>query len=336
MVKNKRYIIIPTYKEAENLRELLPILRKYNVIIVDDNSQDGTEEICRKFRNVKLIIREKKLGLASAVLTGIRSIREKDASVVVTDADFEHDYNSIGRMFDLLSRYDFVEGVKKGKRLPSRGLISRLGTVFVKTLVPESKWLKDPMSGFFGFRLKSVNVERIKPIGYKIMLEVFMNLKKGSKKTHFPYPYGYRKHGKSKLSLLVMLQFVWQVLRLNNYRLALFLSIGIFGIFFNEFLLYEFYFFMPLIYALVYAIVISTLVNFLMNHYITFKARSPFSSSLAKFIGVTAASGVINLVVAYSLSLFMLYLLANFVGILIAFLFKYVFSEGYVWRTDNH
>ncbi|MCL4375961.1 glycosyltransferase [Candidatus Parvarchaeota archaeon] len=331
----KNYVIIPTYKEADNLKELLPLLTKYNVIIVDDNSLDGTEKICRKYKNVRLIVRKNKRGLASAVTDGILSIKEKDAKVVVADADFEHDYSRIGDIFNLLDKNDFIECVKVGKRLWNRGIISTAAKRLLYMLVPESTWLKDPMSGFFGFRTGSVDIEKLKPQGYKIMLEIFMNLKKGSTKAHLEYNYGYRKHGRSKLKPRVIMEFIEQVLRLNNYRILVFLAIGVFGIFLNEFLLYLFYLKFPLFLSLVYAIVISTLANFLMNHYITFKGRSNFIPSILKFSLVTLVAGLINLGVAFYLSFVVMYLIANFIGIVLSFVFKYLLSENFIWSISK-
>ncbi|MCL4396844.1 glycosyltransferase [Candidatus Parvarchaeota archaeon] len=332
----KNYVVIPTYKEADNLKELLPLLTKYNVIIVDDNSLDGTENLCRKYKNVKLLVRKGKRGLASAVMDGIRSIKENDAKVVVADADFEHDYGRIKDVFNLLDKNDFVECVKVGKRLWNRGIISTTAKRLLYMLVPESTWLRDPMSGFFGFRTKSVSLNGVKPQGYKIMLEIFMNLKKGSRKTHLEYTYGYRKHGKSKLKPKVIMEFIEQMLRLNNYRVLVFLVIGIFGIFLNELLLYVFYLKLPLFISLVYAIVISTLVNFLMNHYITFKRRSNFIPSILKFSLVTFVAGLINLGVAFYLSFVIMYLIANLVGIVLSFIFKYLLSENFIWSTSKN
>lgn len=331
----KNYVIIPTYKEAENLKELLPLLKSFNVIIVDDDSNDGTAKICREFKNVKLIVRKNQRGLASAVLTGIKSIKEKDSNVAVADADFEHDYSRIKDIFKLLQKNDFVECVKQGKRLFHRGIISLTAKHVLYTLVPESTWLKDPMSGFFGFKTGSVNLENLHPIGYKIMLEIFMNLKKNAKKTHLIYSYGYRKRGKSKLKYKVIIEFLQQVLRLNNYRILLFAAIGIFGIFFNELLLYLFYLKFPLLISLIYAISLSTVANFLMNHYITFKKRSGFVGSLIKFGFVTFIAGIINLVIAYYLAVIVLYLIANFIGIVVSFIFKYVLSENFIWKIKS-
>ncbi|MCL5420804.1 MAG: glycosyltransferase, partial [Candidatus Parvarchaeota archaeon] len=95
----KNYVVIPTYKEAENLRELLPLLKDFNVIIVDDNSNDGTAQICGGFKNVKLIVRKNERGLASAVLSGVKTITDKQAKVVVMDADFQHDPKKLPEFF---------------------------------------------------------------------------------------------------------------------------------------------------------------------------------------------------------------------------------------------
>ena len=332
---SNEYVVIPTFKEAGNLRVLLPLLRNYKVVIVDDNSDDGTVDICKGFRNVKLIVREDKRGLATAVADGVRSIKDKNAKVVVTDADFEHDYSKIPDFFKLLYKYDFVEGVKVGSRITGRGLVSESAKYLLRMMVPQTNWLEDPMSGFFAFRLNKVNLDGIKPIGYKIMLEIFMNLKRGSRKTHLKYRYGRRREGKSKLGLKVMLEFLVQIARLNQMRFLVFIVIGVAGIFINEGLLYLFYRITDLFLALVLAIVISTVINFLLNHYITFKARANVFNALIKFSVVTAAGGLINLFIAFYLSYIVMYLIANFIGICIAFVFKYFFSENFIWKTEN-
>jgi Predicted membrane protein len=191
------------------------------------------------------------------------------------------------------------------------------------------------MSGFFGFSVDSVDWSRVRPIGYKIMLEVFMNLKDGSRKTHLEYPYGFREAGKSKLKPRIVLQFLLQIFRLNQMRFIEFMTIGIAGIFISEGLLYAFHAVTILPLALFYSIVISTVVNFLLNHYITFKSRSNFFGSFVKFGIVTLFAGMINFLVAIALSSVMAYLLANFIGIVISFVFKYALSEDFVWRIKS-
>jgi dolichol-phosphate mannosyltransferase len=333
MTGTENYVVIPTYKECENLKILLPQLSKLKLIIVDDNSNDGTEELCGRFKNVRLIVRRDKRGLSSAVLDGIKSIRSKNAKVVVTDADFEHDHSRIPEIFRLLDKSDFVECVKVGKRSAHRALVSKVGSTIAYSAVPQLKALKDPMSGFFGFKVAKVDLGRIKPRGYKIMLDIFLSFKKKPRIERLFYKYGEREHGKSKLTLTVILNFLSQIMSLNSYRFPIFLVIGVFGIAVNEGLLFVFYRVTSLISALALAIIISAFINFVLNHYITFGARAPFFPSAGKF-GVVAVAGLsINFILALFLSYFMSYLAANFIGILAAFVFKYVLSEGYVWKV---
>lgn len=331
----KEYVVIPTYKEYENLRVILPKLSKFNVIIVDDNSRDGTESLCKKFTNVKLVVRPSKMGLASAVIAGVASIKEKDARIVVTDADFEHDHSRIKDAFKALKNVDFIECVKVGKRDAKRAIISLTGKIICRSAVPESNMLKDPMSGFFGFRLSKVNMNKVHPLGYKIMLEIFMNLKVRSRIGHLYYSYGERKRGKSKLSIKVILEFILQVLELSDFRFAWFLGIGIFNTLLNEIILYTLYQFMPLTLSLAFSILIPVLPSFLLNHYITFKARSMFLPSLWKFTWINVLTFTINYTLALYLSASVFYLLANFIAIVVAFIVRYAIAENYIWKTER-
>ncbi len=331
----EEYVIIPTYKEEKNLRVLLPLLKRYRVIIVDDGSEDGTEKLCKSYKNVRLIERGGKKGLSSAVMDGVSSIRDGDAKIVVADADFEHDYSKIPAVMKKLSTYGFVECVKVGKRPLTRRLISDTARLITRTAIPETGILEDPMSGFFGFRKSAVNLKAVRPLGYKIMLELFMNLKHGTKTAHVRYKYGKRLYGSSKLGPAVMADFILQTLRLNNYRVAYFLAIGAAGVVINEGLLAAFYRLTSLEIALIIAIGLSTLINFILNHFITFKRRSGFARSLGKFSIVSLFTLAINYFVAYYLSMLMFYLTANFIGIMAALVAKYSLSETYVWKTRS-
>lgn len=327
----KKYVVIPVYKEAENLKDLLPLLRDFNVIIVDDDSKDGTEKICSNFKNVKLIVRKNQKGLASAVVSGISSIKEKNAEIVVADADFEHDYSRIKDVFKLLEKNDFVECVKSGKRLWNRGIISTGAKNLLYLLVPEAKWLQDPMSGFFGFRLASVDFKKVKPIGYKIMLEIFINLKKESKKKHLVYNYGYRKHGKSKLKINIIMEFLQQVLRLNKYRVLKFAFVGFIGLLVNEFIAFLFHPYIPIYIDFLISAEFGVISNFLLNHFFTFRRRTKAITAFPRYNFVALIGISIDVVIATLLSFRIEYLIANFIGIIVAFAFNYVLSEKFAW-----
>lgn len=333
----KKYIVIPTYKEYENLRLLLPLLRRYNVVIVDDNSNDGTIELCKKFKNVHLIIRPRRQGISTAVMDALRLI-PKEAYVVVMDADFQHDYKKIEEMFRMLKEYDFVEGIRINKEIMGklRTAISNVADSLVYYLVPETKALKDKETGFFGFRMQSVDINKIKPEEgeWKIVLDIFLALKKGSKIGHLYYKFGRRKYGKSKFSLYVAYKYLLQILRLNNYRILKFAFVGSLGIIVNELILFALVskLLWPEYISLVFSIEGSVLFNFALLEFWVFRGRGKgILKNLLNYHISVFYSLVINYVIAFSLSFFISYLISNLIGIIVSFLFRYLYSEVKVW-----
>ena len=332
----KNYVIIPTYKEADNLKELLPLLTKYSIIVVDDNSLDGTEKICRKYKNVKLIVRKNKRGLASAVIDGILSIKGNDAKIVVMDADFQHDPDKLPEFFSKLNKYDFIYGNRINLTMTLyRKVMSKTAAFLARTMIPQLNKIDDPMSGFFGFRLSSVHIKGIRPIGYKIMLEIAVNLKDNAKISKVNYRFGDRKFGKSKIHFKTLLEFVLQVLRLNNYRLLLFSLVGLSGIVVNEGIAFLLHPYLPLYTVFILAAETSIITNFLLNHNFTFKKRARLIKALPRYNLVALTGLVINVSIALYLSLFIEYLLADFIGILIAFVFNYILSERFAWSFNK-
>src|SRR3989338_8361799 len=111
-------IIIPTYNEAENLEEFIRILEgslvalEYEIIIVDDNSPDGTgtlaELLNKRYNNISVIHRPKKIGFASAIIEGARVSR---GDVIITlDADFQHPIEYLPIMVEKINKFDIVIG----------------------------------------------------------------------------------------------------------------------------------------------------------------------------------------------------------------------------------
>ncbi len=328
----KNYVIIPTYKEADNLKELLPLLTKYNVVIVDDDSADGTDNLCRKYKNVKLIVRKDKRGLSSAVADGILAVKEKSAKIVVMDADFQHDPSKLAEFFSKLDKSDFVYGNRINlMSSPYRKVMSKTATFISRTMIPKLNKIHDPMSGFFGFRLSSVNIKKIRPIGYKIMPEIAVNLKDNAKISRVNYRFGNRKFGKSKIRFKTILEFILQVLRLNDYRLLLFGMVGLSGVVVNEGIAFLLHPYLPLYAVFILSTETSIITNFLLNHKFTFKKRTRLTKALPRYNLIALTGLIINVSIALYLSLFIEYLLANFIGILIAFVFNYVLSERFAW-----
>ncbi|MDB5039265.1 MAG: arnC 3 [Bacteriovoracaceae bacterium] len=246
-------IIVPTYKEVDSLPDLLNRLQllrttfqESEVIIVDDNSGDGTEDLIRNLKLdpwVRLIIRRSDRGLSSAVIEGCRLA--KFSTLIVMDADLSHPpeaipamvktLNNAGTEFVIGSRYCEGGKVVEGWTL-FRRINSWVATAFARPFTNAS----DPMSGFLAFRktdfLKSASLN---PIGYKIGLELivkcgFKNVKE------VPITFELRKKGESKLSLKEQLKYLTHIKRLADYKfgnfsfLLQFATIGVTGLLINE------------------------------------------------------------------------------------------------------
>ena len=201
-------VIIPTYNEAENIRALIPeidaVLRSgYTVVVVDDNSPDGTgsvvEELSRSYP-VQLVARPGKMGLASAVTEGMRAHRA-DAYIVM-DADFSHPPQMLSTLREELETHDLVVAsrhVKGGGTTDwplKRRVVSRVAIALARPLTP----IKDATSGFFAIRAGCLRNTDITPLGFKIGLECFV---KADWKSYaeVPFVFADRKHGDSKLGV---------------------------------------------------------------------------------------------------------------------------------------
>ena len=182
-------VVVPTFREAPNIKPLVERVsavlgktgRDFELIIVDDHSQDGTEEIVDSLPGcfpVRLIVRRGERGLSSAVVTGFREARYD--RFVVMDADLQHPPEMLGALVDRLEQEDcdFVIGTRYlGAGAIDEGwpvlrrLASRVATALARPLMP----LSDPMSGFFALRRSTFDrAEKLDPIGYKIGLELFV------------------------------------------------------------------------------------------------------------------------------------------------------------------
>ena len=231
---SKISIIVPTYKEAQNVDMLTRRIHKtmteynmsYEIIFVDDNSQDYIEKIISNLSseglNVRLIQRKNERGLSSAVLRGFS---EAEGGILVCmDADLSHPPETIHVMIDkiLKNNAEFVIGsryVNGGstdhKWTIYRRINSRIATLFAKPFTTA----KDPMSGFFVIpdrvykRGSSFN-----PIGYKIALELIVRCK-CEKIVEVPIHFSDRKCGESKLTLKEQLNYLVHIKRLMGYKL---------------------------------------------------------------------------------------------------------------------
>ncbi len=222
-------VIIPTYREAENLRLILPrvfhVLEQAGmegeVIVVDDDSPDGTAETVRELARdypVRVHVRRDERGLATAVMKGFE-LAGGDI-VVVMDADLSHPGEKIPEMVrpiledrcDITVGSRYVSGGGCDHWPLSRKLISRSSGLMARGVTK----LSDPTSGFMAVRKAVLDKTVLDPVGWKIVLEVVV--KTGQRVEEVPIVFADREKGQSKLNLRVQAEYMAHLMRLYHFR----------------------------------------------------------------------------------------------------------------------
>jgi len=227
-------IVVPTYLESQNLRALVERItaamaeagRRYEIVIVDDNSQDGTEEVvsvlCRESYPVRLIVRVKQRGLSSAVVCGFG--QAKGEILVCMDGDLSHPPEVIPILVGKLVAGRVEMAV--GSRYAGGGSIdarwgwwlwfqSRVATFLAGPFTQ----IKDPMSGFFVLRRAVFEQGAgLDPVGYKIGLELMVKCGIGEKVCEVPIHFSRRLAGRSKLGLSERVEYLRHLVRLARFR----------------------------------------------------------------------------------------------------------------------
>lgn len=229
----KALIIIPTYNEAENIvniiNELLAISYDgviIEILVVDDNSTDGTSGLVKNLSNsrVHIIERPAKMGLGTAYIRGFRFAIENNYDYVFEmDADFSHDPDAVPAFFDKLKDYDlvigsrYIEGIAVVNWPLSRLMISIGASYYTRmiTFLP----VKDVTAGFMAYRvssLKNIDFERVHSNGYSFQIEMkFRMWKKGFRITEIPIVFIDRRAGVSKMSRKIVYEAMFMVWKLK-------------------------------------------------------------------------------------------------------------------------
>ena len=240
-------VIVPTFREAENLTILIPQIAeamdlagiKYELIIVDDDSQDGTIDACECLAQsfpIHLMTRRGERGLATAVVCGLHAARGE--ILVVMDADLSHPPSAVPDLVKACRSplADFVIGSRyaEGGSIDSnwtryRHLNSRIASWLARGLTT----VKDPMAGFFA--IKKVIVEQatdMRPLGYKIGLELIVRC--GCRRVvEVPIAFRDRAFGESKLTTSQQLLYLQHLGRLYSAKyagLSRFVRFGLVGL----------------------------------------------------------------------------------------------------------
>lgn len=223
--------IIPTYNEAENLPKItaalfdLP-LPDLNLLVVDDNSPDGTGKIAEKLGaetggRVNVLHRPGKMGLGSAYIQGFGwALAHGADSIGQMDADFSHPVEKIPELVDMLSSADvvigsrYVPGGSLDERWPFwRKGLSSFGNLYARTILGLK--VRDTTGGFRLWRretLQSMPLERVKSNGYVFQVEmIYLAALLGFRAREIPIHFADRRWGKSKMSLRIQIEAAYRV-----------------------------------------------------------------------------------------------------------------------------
>jgi dolichol-phosphate mannosyltransferase len=223
-------VVIPTYNEAENLelivKQIFARHPTFDIIIVDDNSADGTGKIADALASddvrINVIHRPYKAGLGTAYVEGFKLALSKKADLIFEmDADFSHDPRYIQDFLDGSKRADlligsrYVNGVRvEGWRF-RRLLLSKLANMYVSYIMVRPVW--DFTAGFRCYRravLERIDLDSIKSDGYAFQIEMtYMTFKHGFKVLEVPIVFKEREHGESKISRMVVWEAFWLTLK---------------------------------------------------------------------------------------------------------------------------
>jgi dolichol-phosphate mannosyltransferase len=359
-------VIVPTFNERDNVVSLFDLVTKalgdipFEFIVVDDNSPDGTaavvKELARRHSNVRCIHRIGRRGLSSAVIEGISASAAPYFAVI--DADHQHDERILPQMLEKALAGDHVvvgtrysgdgavgDGLSKTREAGSR-LATRISGLVT------GKALSDPMSGFFLMRRDVFDeiAPALSSEGFKILLDIIVSAGRARARRgkelrigEVPYTFRPRNAGESKMSSIVVVQFLGLVLSkltggLLPTTFLLFGLVGGFGVFVHMGTLWAttatgFNFF----WAQTIATIVAMTFNFILNNELTYANKKlrgwRYFTGLFTFYAVCSFGAIANISVAswiYTLDRDIW--IAGIAGVLMSVVFNYSVTKVFTWR----
>jgi dolichol-phosphate mannosyltransferase len=229
---SKALIIIPTYNEAQNaekiITEVLQQSEMVQVLIVDDNSPDGTAAIVKKMMEtnprIHILERERKLGLGTAYVAGFKyAIKNEFDFVFEMDADFSHNPKEIPIMLGKMNECDvligsrYIKGVNVVNWPMKRLILSYSANIYTRIITGMP--VHDATAGFKCYKrkvLESINLDGLKSNGYAFQIETnFLAWKKGFKLLEMPIVFVDRRVGVSKMNKKIVYEAAFMVWRLK-------------------------------------------------------------------------------------------------------------------------
>lgn len=355
-------LIIPTFNERQNVEQLLDRIEfclrsvAWEVVVVDDDSPDGTSEVveCRGQRDprIRCLRRVDRRGLASACLEGMALAR--GSILAVMDADLQHDERLLPAMLraiegggaDVAVGSRYMPSGSIGAWSRRRLLMSRTATAVTRLLLKVE--LSDPMSGFFMLRAQVFQqVEgRISERGFKVLLDLLSSSPRRLRVVELPYTFAPRKHGKSKLDAGVVWHFgrllVSHWVRRISGPMGRFCLVGAHGVLVHVAILDLAQLSLSLSFApaQAVAVAVSMVSNFALNNRLTFGQAPvqgrPFLAGLLRFAALCSLGALVNVIVAFVvLQLSGERLLAAVAGISAGAICNYGACSLFVWNPST-
>ncbi len=229
----KTLVIVPTYNERENIENLVSAVFEQNIkdldiLIVDDNSPDGTGDLVTRLSEndprIHLMSREGKQGLGTAYVAGFKYALERDYDYMIEmDADFSHDPKELPNLINAAKDYDlvmgsrYVNGVNVINWPLSRLLLSMGASLYTRIITGLP--LHDCTSGFKCFNrkvLESIDLDKVTSNGYSFQIEMsYKAWKKGFTLGEIPIIFLDRRAGISKMSKKILREAIWMVWKLK-------------------------------------------------------------------------------------------------------------------------
>ncbi len=228
----KACIVLPTYNEAGNIeplvKQVLELHPDFSVIVVDDNSPDGTgfiaDGLSAEDHRITVIHRQRKMGLGTAYIEGFKKVLANGADLILQmDADFSHDPKYLEDLLKASQEADVVIGSRyvNGVRVEGwrfrRLILSKLANMYVSYVTARPIW--DFTAGFRCYRrcvLEGINLDKIESDGYAFQIEMtHLAYAHGFKVLEVPITFQERRFGSSKISRNVIWEAFWLTLKFH-------------------------------------------------------------------------------------------------------------------------
>lgn len=355
-------IVVPTRNEAGNVGPLVDLLDaalhgiRYEVIFVDDSDDETPAMVAtlrmRPERGIRLIHREaerREGGLGSAVVEGFAIAQAP--WICVMDADLQHPPTTVAKLLaqaqanddDLVVASRFCDTGSTGMLGPVRTALSQASAKAARLVFPRKvRQVSDPMSGFFLIRRDAVDLNTLRPRGFKILLEVLVRSRE-MRISEVPFHFGERYSGETKASMregLRFLRHLWELrARAVAERVGRFGAVGASGLALNTALLAVLVeaTSMNYILAAILASQGSTLWNFVLTERFVFPGRRWRHSTRRRmllFFGMNNSFQLVRIpaLILLASGLGVNYLLANVATMVLLFVARFAVSDGMIWK----